>query len=71
MLIGSAHAHPEAHCRIRDVNLAFDEPQYGIGASDHHGLAVDVERYLEPGWAFAPGEGPDDGPVLGVSRRSG
>jgi endonuclease/exonuclease/phosphatase family metal-dependent hydrolase len=43
VLIGSAHAHPQAHCRILDVNLAFNQPQDGIWASDHHGLAVDVE----------------------------
>lgn len=43
VLIGAAHAHPEAHCHIRGVNLTFNQPQDGIWASDHHGLAVDVE----------------------------
>ena len=43
VLIGSWHAHPNAHCRITAATLAFDQPVDGIWASDHFGVVVDLE----------------------------
>lgn len=43
VFIGSAHAHPRAHCTIKMASLAFDRPLEGIWASDHFGLVVDLE----------------------------
>jgi endonuclease/exonuclease/phosphatase family metal-dependent hydrolase len=43
VLIGSWHAHPGAHCRVKSAELAFDTPVDGVWPSDHFGLAVDVE----------------------------
>jgi endonuclease/exonuclease/phosphatase family metal-dependent hydrolase len=43
VFIGSAHAHPRAHCFIKTASLAFDQPLEGIWASDHFGLVVDLE----------------------------
>jgi hypothetical protein len=42
VLIGSWHAHPGAHCRVKSAELAFDTPVDGVWPSDHFGLAVDV-----------------------------
>ncbi|MGW5644695.1 endonuclease/exonuclease/phosphatase family protein [Saccharopolyspora sp. NPDC003752] len=43
VFIGSWHQHPDAHCRVRSVELAFDEPIDGIWASDHYGVIADLE----------------------------
>ncbi|QYN39341.1 endonuclease/exonuclease/phosphatase family protein [Pseudonocardia sp. DSM 110487] len=43
VLIGSWHAHPTAHCRVRSAELAFDKPMDGVWPSDHFGVVVDVE----------------------------
>jgi endonuclease/exonuclease/phosphatase family metal-dependent hydrolase len=43
VFIGSWHAHPTAHCRVRAATLAFDQPVDGVWASDHLGVVVDVE----------------------------
>jgi endonuclease/exonuclease/phosphatase family metal-dependent hydrolase len=43
VLVGSWHAHPEAHCRVEAARLAFDQPDGGVWASDHLGVVVEVE----------------------------
>lgn len=43
VFVGSWHAHPTAHCRIREANLAFDTPEDGIWPSDHFGVVVDLD----------------------------
>jgi endonuclease/exonuclease/phosphatase family metal-dependent hydrolase len=43
VFIGSWHAHPQAHCRVRAAALAFDQPTDGLWPSDHFGVVVDVE----------------------------
>lgn len=43
VFVGSGQAHPKAHGRIRTAGLAFDEPANGIWASDHLGVAVDLD----------------------------
>jgi endonuclease/exonuclease/phosphatase family metal-dependent hydrolase len=43
VFVGSAHAHPDARCRIRSATLAFDKPSEGIWPSDHFGVVVEVD----------------------------
>jgi endonuclease/exonuclease/phosphatase family metal-dependent hydrolase len=43
VLVGSWHAHPEAHCRVEAARLAFDQPDGDVWASDHLGVVVEVE----------------------------
>jgi endonuclease/exonuclease/phosphatase family metal-dependent hydrolase len=43
VLIGSWHAHPNAHCRVTSAALAFDQPVDGVWYSDHFGVVVDLE----------------------------
>lgn len=43
VFIGSAHAHPNAHCHVRAAQLAFNEPTDDVWPSDHYGLVVDVD----------------------------
>lgn len=43
VLIGSWHAHPEAHCFIRAAQLAFNRPTDGLWPSDHYGVLVDLD----------------------------
>jgi len=43
VFVGSWHAHPKAHARIRAATLAFDQPVGGVWASDHFGVVVDLD----------------------------
>ncbi|MEV0696910.1 endonuclease/exonuclease/phosphatase family protein [Saccharopolyspora sp. NPDC050389] len=43
VFIGSWHQHPNAHCHVRSVELAFDEPVEEVWASDHYGVVADLE----------------------------
>jgi len=43
ILVGSAHAHPDAYAQIRAASLAFTQPQDGVWPSDHYGLCVDLD----------------------------
>jgi endonuclease/exonuclease/phosphatase family metal-dependent hydrolase len=43
VFVGSWDAHPQAHCRIQDTQLAFDKPVDGVWPSDHFGVLADVE----------------------------
>jgi endonuclease/exonuclease/phosphatase family metal-dependent hydrolase len=48
VFVGSWYAHPNAHCRIKSAELAFDQPTGGIWASDHYGVVVDLDVGMEP-----------------------
>lgn len=43
VLIGSADAHPKAHCRVVGAELVFDRDFDGVWASDHFGVLVEAE----------------------------
>jgi endonuclease/exonuclease/phosphatase family metal-dependent hydrolase len=43
VFVGSWDAHPQAHCRILDAQLAFDQPIDEVWPSDHFGVVVDLE----------------------------
>jgi endonuclease/exonuclease/phosphatase family metal-dependent hydrolase len=49
VFVGSAHAHPKAHCKIVKAALAFDQPMDGLPLSDHYGVVVDLEIGNEMG----------------------
>jgi endonuclease/exonuclease/phosphatase family metal-dependent hydrolase len=43
IFVGSWDTHPDAHCRVGDVSLAFDHSVEGIWPSDHFGVVADLE----------------------------
>lgn len=43
VFVGSPHAHPHAHARVRDARVVFDKPVDGVWASDHYGVVADLE----------------------------
>jgi len=43
VFVGSWHAHPHAHGRIRAARLAFDHAVDDLWLSDHFGLIVDID----------------------------
>jgi endonuclease/exonuclease/phosphatase family metal-dependent hydrolase len=48
VFVGSWHAHPKAHARVINAELAFTEPVDGIWPSDHFGVVVDLEIGKDP-----------------------
>jgi endonuclease/exonuclease/phosphatase family metal-dependent hydrolase len=43
VFIGSAYAHPLAHCHVRAARLAYNHPAGTTWASDHFGVVLDAE----------------------------
>jgi endonuclease/exonuclease/phosphatase family metal-dependent hydrolase len=43
VFVGSWDAHPNAHCRILEASLAFNQPDEGVWPSDHFGVVADLE----------------------------
>lgn len=43
VLIGSAHAHSKAHCRVASAKVVFDHSSDGIWASDHFAVLVEAD----------------------------